>query len=218
MSSFAALNGRPVLSGSVVLPFAGVWTAGLVVDAAVAPTGAATLTLDEGAVTLAGTLVRSREAFGRVEVLMVGGAGGLWRQVPGRHYRSTPASMVWSDILSACGETPSGGSSAQLGGQLAQWTRIRSSGADALTRLADALGGVWRVELDGTTRLLDPAATEAGKATTGAQIADCPAEASALWALDTHALLPGQLLAGRRVRDLEHQIAAQGIRTKVWYG
>ncbi len=218
MSSFAALNGRPVLSGSVVLPFAGVWTAGLVVDAAVAPTGAATLTLDEGAVTLAGTLLRSREAFGRVEALMVGGAGGLWTQVAGRHYRSTPGSLIWNAILSECGEVASGASwTAPLASQFAQWTRIRSSGADALARLVGVFGGVWRVDIDGTIRLVDPSATEAG-AVTGTQIEDCPADASALWALDTHTLTPGQILGGRRVRDLEHQVSTQGIRTKVWYG
>lgn len=216
--SFAALNDAAALSGSVVLPFAGAWHAQLTLDTQTPPAGAVTLALDEGAVTLRGTVVRARETFGRVEVLLVGGAGGLWAQVAGRHYRSTPASLIWGAILSECGEVASGASWATpLASQLAQWTRIRSSGADALTRLTDALGGVWRVDLDGTVRLVDPSATSGG-AVTGTQVEDCPGEASALWALDTHTLTPGQLLAGRRVRDLEHQIAPQSIRTRVWYG
>jgi len=218
MTSFAALSGAPVLSGSVLLPFAGAWVAGLVLDAGAPPTGAVTLTLDEGGVTLAGTLIRARETFGRVEVLVVGGAGGLWREVEGRHYRSVTASLVWQAVLAECGEAPSAASaSALLGKQLAGWTRMRGKASDALQRLTDAIGGIWRVQLDGTVRLLDPAATEAGVGR-GTKVLDCPADASAIWALDAHTLTPGQLLDGRRVRDLEHLIHEGTLRTRVWYG
>lgn len=218
MTAFATLDGVPVLRGTLALPRRGAWSASLVLDTDTPPTGAVTLVTDEGAVTYRGTVVRAREVYGRVEVLLVGGAGRLATVLPPRRYLTTPARLVWQDLLSEAGEAASATSDATLlATQLPSWTRLRGQAGDALARLGAALGAAWRVRLDGTVQLTAAEASEATSRQGDQQLDAQPADASALYALARLDLEPGQLLDGRRVSHLVHEIDAGSIRSKVWF-
>jgi hypothetical protein len=84
MPAFATLAGLSVLRGALVLPRRGVWHATLTLDAAIPPAGAVTLATDDGMVLYQGAVVpgRAREVYGRVEALVVGGAGRLGAELP----------------------------------------------------------------------------------------------------------------------------------------
>ena len=218
MTAFATLAGVPVLRGSVSLPRRGAWSALLVLDTDQPPTGAASLVTDEGAVTYRGTVVRAREAYGRVEALVAGGAGKLAAQLTPRRYTAVSAKMVWADVLTDAGETASAASDASLlATQLAGWTRLAGPAGDALARLTASLRASWRVGIDGQVRLAAVGASEATKRSGDEKLGDCPADASATYSLARLDLEPGQLLDGRRVSQLVHEIDAGRIRSKVWF-
>jgi hypothetical protein len=218
MPAFATLAGASVLAASLVLPRRGAWHATLTLDTDVPPSGAVTLATDEGAALYQGSVVRAREVYGRVEALVVGGKGGLAKQLPPRRYLSVPARLVLVDLLTEAGEALSGASDASvLATQLGGWTRLAGTAGDALARLCEALGASWRVGLDGSVRLFAQSAPGEATTTKGLKLDDAPGEASALYALDRLDLEPGQLLDGRRVNRLEHTISAGSIRSKVWF-
>lgn len=218
MSAFASVNETPVLSGSIVLPRSGAWTAWLTLDTDTPPTGVVTLTTDGGAVTYRGTVARSGETYGRVEVLLVGGAGRLPVTLAPKRYLSVSARLVWADILTDAGEVSSAASDASLlSRQLVGWTRTRAAAGTAMQVLADAIGGVWRIGLDGTVRIEAAGTTVTTKRGSDERLALCPADASAVYALAALDLEPGQTLDGRRVSRLVHEITAESIRSKVWF-
>jgi hypothetical protein len=218
MTSFATVNDVPVLSGSIVLPRSGAWSASLTLDTDSAPSGSVTLATDEGETVYRGTVVRAAEVFGRVEVLLVGGAGGLATTLAPKRYLGVTVRLAWQAILTDAGETGSTASDeAILGRQLVGWTRLRETAGTCLQQLAAHVGAVWRIGLDGTVRLSTAGATETVKRSGDLLLDSCPADASALYALAALDLEPGQTLDGRRVSRLAHDIRAGSIRSKVWF-
>jgi hypothetical protein len=220
MPAFATLADLSVLRGSLVLPRRGAWHATLALDATAPPAGAVTLTTDDGAVRYQGSIIpgRAREVFGRVEVLVVGGAGGLGAQLAPKSYRNVSARSVLVDLLTAAGETLSGASDASLlTARFTTWTRLAGPAGTALGAVCEAIGGTWRVGLDGAVLLTSATAAGSVTKTKGLRLDDDPAEASALYALDRLDVEPGQLLDGRRVSRLEHKITAGSIRSRVWF-
>lgn len=218
MTAFATLNDTPVLRGTLTLPRRGAWSASLVLDTDTAPSGAAALVTDEGATSYQGTIVRAREVYGRVEVLVVGGAGKLATQLAPKHYTSVSARLVWADLLTDAGEASSAASDASLlATQLTGWTRLAGAAGDAMARLCATLGATWRVGLDGQVRLTAAGASQAVKRQGDQQLDAAPADATAVYSLAALDLEPGQLLDGRRVSQLLHELDAGRIRSKVWF-
>jgi hypothetical protein len=216
--SFADIDGTPVLSGSVFLPRRGAWHATITLDTDQPPSGAVTLSLDAGGTVMRGTVVRAGEAFGRVACIVVGGAGRLALPVAPRHYRNALASDIWGDLVRDAGEAAGGRSdAATLARTLGQWSRLRGTAGALLDTFTRHIGALWRVDRDGSLRLMLPDATDPGSAA-GTLLASSPSEAFDVWALDTHDLAPGMVLNGRRVSDVEHCIRDDGPRSKVWYG
>lgn len=218
MTAFATLNDVPVLRGALTLPRFGAWSALLVLDTDTAPSGATALVTDEGATSYQGTIVRAREVYGRVEVLVVGGAGKLATQLAPKHYISVSARLVWADLLTDAGEASSAASDTSLlATQLTGWTRLAGPAGDAMTRLCTQLGASWRVSLDGQVRLTATSASQAVKRKGDQQLDAAPADAAAVYSLAALDLEPGQLLDGRRVSQVLHELDAGRIRSKVWF-
>lgn len=220
MTAFATIAGAFVLQGRLALPRRGAWHATLVLDTDQPPAGAVTFTTDEGAVSWRGAVVpgRARETFGRVEVLVVGGAGGLGAELAPKAYRNVSARSVLADLLTAAGETLSEASDAALlATRFPTWTRFAGPAGTGLATVCEAIEGGWRVGLDGAVVISSNAAAGVATKTKGVRLADSPAEAWARYALERLDLEPGQLLEGRRVGRIEHTLEAGSIRSEVWF-
>lgn len=210
------LEGADVLSGVVVVPRVGRWTARLVVDADKAPAGRVTLSMFDSTFSLVGAVARSGLTGGHVEALLVGGAGGLANEIGPKAYLgggALTAKMVAGDILETCGETLST-SSTGLDVRLAGWTRIRGAGGACLAALANELGLTWRTLADGTV-WLGSETWPASKAV-GERLRDFPEQARATYAIGTGAFLAGETFDSRRVERVEHNLRPSGHRTEIF--
>lgn len=219
MPAFASLNGSTVVRGVIALPRRGAWTARLMLDAEAMPTGPLTLTTNEGQVSYQGALVPRRGApvAGRVELLMVGGAGGLATPLPPKAYRSLPARLVLDDLARGAGETIDPASDAALlARQLPHWVRLAGTMSRGLEQLVSHLGGRWRVTRAGQLLVVGPdAAPPSGSK--GQRLDEAPGEAFALYALERLDLEPGTTFDDRVVEQVEHEISPDRIRTRVWF-
>lgn len=212
-------NGAPVIRGVISMPIAGAWHARIVLDAddPSAFDGAAiTVTSDDGALELRGTAYRAGDDFGRTEVWMVGGAGGLGVELEGRYYVGVPARIILSDLLREAGEALSSTSNADvLSRTLDTWTRRAGKAGKVLAEVIDELGAAWRVLDDGSIWVgLEswPAASAEHEV-----IATSPADDRMVVADDALAMRPGVTLDGRRVANVQHSVEAAAFRTEVWF-
>jgi hypothetical protein len=220
--AYALLNGRDVISATLTVPRSGAWRLDALVDAesSAGLTGAVTLSFAGGTSIWKGWVFRGGESFGRVELQVVGGAGGLARQLPGKSYRNTTARVVATDILSAAGETLSLAiSPALLALPLAAWTRTKGSASTQLLALLGAFGdGVtWRVLADGSVWLGAESWVPAPALEHDLLEKDERAGRWALAALEGHRLLPGQTFEGRHISAVEHTLSAEAIRTHLFF-
>lgn len=217
MPAFASLNDLPVTRASITLPRRGAWHARLWLDAEQAPEGAVVLATNEGAVTFRGTVVRGAEVHGHVELLIVAGAAGLGDELPPRTYRNISARLVAEDLLREAGEALSAAtSSTLLERTLLHWVRLGGATSEGLNRLAEAIGASWRLDLGGQVLLQAPGAPTASPST-GLQLDAAPGEAFRLYALDRLDLEPGTAFDGGVVTQVEHEIRAERIRSRVWF-
>jgi hypothetical protein len=210
----ATINGLPVLRSRVCMPRRGVWIAQIDASGEEAISGDAILRFDE--LDFHGTVLRGDVDNGRLELLVVGGAGGLGEELAPKYYADAPASIPINDVVRECGETlASTVSSSLLATMLARWTRSRARGGVALAALAGVLGAQWRVLQDGTLWLgledwpvvsLDRELVE-----------DDPAHARRVFAVDAFTLRPGTVLDGRQLSYVMHELAPRSTRTTVWF-
>jgi len=147
----STVNGKTILSGEVSMPRIGAWHADLSVDAEVLG-GSVTLVFE--GVELKGTVLRSGLYGGRVGARIVGGAGGISKEIVVKNYAAgagTKISAVVADILRETGEKLAATSDQSvLGRTLATWERIAGPASHALVNVLDKAGAVWRVLRDGT--------------------------------------------------------------------
>jgi len=136
------LNAQPLLALSLVIPRLGAWTADVAVDSDTDVTGAVTLDL-EGRIWR-GTVVRGAVAFGRWSGRIVGGAGGLQRELPPVAFAGTTHRAVFDETLRAAGETAAA-IEADLSAPLNRWHRVRQTGDVTIAEIARATGLSWRV-------------------------------------------------------------------------
>jgi hypothetical protein len=211
------LDGSPVLAATVHRPLVGAWHADLVVDAEVAPTGAVTLAIADGALTLAGTVVRSGVDDGRLHVRVVGGAGGLGRELAARWYRQITLRSILVDTLTAVGERLSAASDGTvLARTVASWARCRATAGRTLDAAVSAVpGAVWRVLADGTvwvgaptwpTSLVDVVVLDE----------DYAAHRMVL-ATEDPTVDAGEVLEGRRLSAVTYRYAPDRVRVEAWW-
>jgi hypothetical protein len=208
-------DSRPCVQASVFLPRIGAWTADIESDDPAAPAATAMLVLD-GALSLRGTVVRGGVEVDRWRGRIVGGAGGLQRDLPPAALRDTTLAAVLEEAVRAAGETLATGVSPA--GSASRWHRVAAPAAHAVADVARAAGLSWRVLADGT--LWMGVETWAPHRPLDVDLLDWrPELGRAELAGNTLGILPGQTLTVRdltiRVGAVEHHAAREGLRTVV---
>jgi hypothetical protein len=208
-------NGAPVLYASIGMPVSGAWVARIVVDADEALSGAVVLESDAG-LELHGFARRSGETHGRVEALIVAGAGGLATELDGRYYVGAPVQTILGDLLREAGETLSTTSdSAALGSYLQKWARGAGRAGRQIAELLGPLDVSWRVLDDGSIWIGTdtwPAADLDYEITS-----EHPGDDRIAIADEALGLRPGMTLEGRRVSYVQHHVAPDSIRTEAYF-
>lgn len=212
---FASLNGIVLLEGRISVPRCGAWHADLSIDGTSVPTG--TLSLVVGSQTFSCTaLARPATYAGTSYLRVVGGKGGLPKQVPAQQFVGTDGKTIVSQTLSAVGESLS--STSSLGMGVDSWNRAAGQASTALSKFANAAGLSWRVLVDGTVWVGSETWPNAGlNPSSYIQSDNFPSEAFIEIALEDPTLLPGTLFLNRRVSMVVHDVGSDGSRTKVWF-
>ena len=144
------LSGKPLSSARISVPRYGIPNATVVlVDAAEFAIGAR-VTLSAGDVVLEGTITSGGTIDNKSSYELVGGAGGLEKEILSRSYGDSAGVMlarVAHDLLEDCGETLGTVDDRALE---AHWTRIAGTASTALREL---VGERWYVDLAGVTHL-----------------------------------------------------------------
>lgn len=213
-------NGFPVVAGVISRPRIGAWRADLRVSSDGAGlAGRVQIQLGPD-LRLTGRARRQGEFVDSTYARVVGGAGGLAGPFGPRGYRAVPLRVPLVDILSAAGETLAASADpAALSTPLDFWQARASSCAEALAALLDAAKvAAWRVLADGTVWVGAeqwPATAQASG--TWDQLELEPALGRATLAIDAPVLAPGEVLAGRRISYVEHQVDGSRVRHHVWF-
>jgi hypothetical protein len=154
----AGNNSYSILKAALWVQRAGNWS--LIadeIDAESPPAGQ--VTIDWQGTALRGYVLRSRLEDGLVSAVIFGGAGGLTKPLQPKMYDyQLPARMVAEDIVNqdrlrvpgGDQETLSATAAPALLQTMASWVRRSGDGGEQLSALCDALGVLWRVQLDGS--------------------------------------------------------------------
>lgn len=208
------LGDSPVLSGTLTRPLKGSWTADLEVDADSAPTGR--VTLAGAGLSLVGTVVQSQSWNDRQRARIVGGAGGMGRELAPAFYRSASLRTIVTALLSAAGETLSSTSSASvISRSVPVWVRLRGTAAAVLDQVLAvfAPSAVWRHLPDGSVWVGEPTWSAV---TVSAVVQDNRGdEEVAELAGEDLSLDAGVTLLGRRVGLVRHHITPAALRSEV---
>jgi len=98
-----------------------------------------------------GYVLRSGVADGFGQAVIMGGSGGLTKQLSASGYdNQIVARMVVDDILRESGESLSLLSAAAVSSALGSWVRTADSAGAQLSALTDAIGAIWRMQSDGS--------------------------------------------------------------------
>lgn len=138
-----------VQRGQLWLQRAGNWSAPLdQLDATEPLSNDEAVTLTWLGTSYRGVILRSAVAEGFVQAFVVGGRGGLTKELQPRGYdNQLQANIVTADIAKESGEVFA--ASPALSTALGSWVRRLGSAGDQLTALTDVLGYIWRVQPDG---------------------------------------------------------------------
>lgn len=209
-------NGRNILRAQLFVPRRGVWHALVSVEAEDTTDLTERIDLAFGDATWSGFARRSGAHHGRVQLFVVGGAGGMQRELEPRYYVDSQARILIDDLMRETGEELSSSVGAEVTStSLARWTRARGRGGALLSDLARVLGVDWRILPDGSVWL--GAETWPDVELVYDVVAEAPAHDQAELAVDEPSLTAGVTLAGRRVSYVSHTIDPARTRTSVWY-
>ncbi len=175
MSFFSSCAGLQIVSGSLLIPKVGAWTA----DLELAGTGAvgSKVAIVIGNLTLTGTAIRAEAYGGQTKARLVGGAGGWRGSCPAQGYGSSSGvqlSTILGDAAQAVGETVNVANDTTIGNGYARVAFATSDAGDVLWHMID-LGFIpaWYVDASGTTQVQDwPASTVTTPFTVTAQHTD----------------------------------------------
>ena len=152
---FSSVAGAQVVSGSLLVPSVGAWTADLHLATVQALNGVVSVVV--GTLTLSGAVVRADAYGGQTRVRLVGGKGG-WRGVVTPQGYGNPSgvaiSTVVQDAANACGEVLGPVPPGNVGNAYARSGASDAPASDVLWYLlARKLVTGWRVDQTGTTQL-----------------------------------------------------------------
>ena len=210
-----SVNGKRLLIAVVTEPIRGAWVADVEVESAADLPASVTIELGTGA-SFVGTVVRGGVFAGRWVARIVGGAGGLSRDVESRYYDATPARTVLDGIATDSGETlDTAILPTVLGHSLSRWMRPIGFPQYALDDLADELGATWRVTRAGRIWVgvdrwpaLSAPAAEITPGPSAGTVSIAPAEAALV--------RPGVTYLGKRVSLVTTTLQGGKLRQVVW--
>jgi hypothetical protein len=194
------------------MPLEGVWTAEVEVDGNEVPTGALSIEVATEAgppVVFAGTVLEGGAFEGRVRAFIVGGRGGMRRELPPRQYQLAPPRLIAGAIVREVGEAEGDLDGLDAFAPIPRWVRSRGSGGAALRVLCARLGVTWRMRRDGSVRV----GPERWQPYAGQPFV-LERDGARSWALaaqDAPDLEPGQLFDGRRVGFVVHVLHEGGV-------
>ena len=149
MAFWCEVSGERVISGDLLIPRYGLWTADVLL--ANATTLPPQITLTVGDLSLVGNVFRQSDFAGSRGLRLVGGLGGWRTKVPARAYRNPAGvnlAMVAGDLAIECGEQMGAMVDRFLG---ASYARFAGPASDTLR----ALFKFWHVDPAGVTQGVD---------------------------------------------------------------
>ena len=151
----ATFNGAPVITGELTMPRIGRWQACADLDTDVDIGDRCTI--DWGGLRLSGTMASGGLYGAKFSCRIVGGAGGLGRDMPAHGFRRAMVSTILQRIMDASGEVLDPGIETGVLSSVLDWYAIPGGGSAglALSRLAMHLGLAWRVTPSGKVWLGD---------------------------------------------------------------
>jgi hypothetical protein len=213
------LVGFAVVSGTIHLPRVGAWTADLRVSSDTPLTGKVEVRIGDS-LTLAGSVSRGAVHEGFLHAAIVGGAAGLRSSVKPKHYTSPTLRIVLQDVLGDVGEALAASADAGiLGTQFEHWTSLAMPAGQAVRLLLEhsAAGGevAWRHLPDGTLwvgRESWPTSNVADVTPVAADPVNDTIEVSMV----SPEVLPGTVVAGRKVDEVEVRFSGAGVAATLW--
>ncbi len=139
-----------MVSGSIMIPYYGIWVADVVLSGVEDLTPGVTLVI--GNLSMVGHVFRSSSFSGSRTARIVGGHGGWRKKISSQSYSSTKKikkSMVLRDAASACGEQVKIANDSDLGDF---WVREEGPAVFALRQI---VGKTWFMGIDGVTQISD---------------------------------------------------------------
>lgn len=206
-----SLNGRTITHARTQTGAWGRWYVDAKIDGDAPISGAAKLVLND--LTLEAFVLSGGTDRGRTSVRVVGGKGGWGRELPAKSYANDAGvkiATVVRDAAESCGESFDASTASGTVGP--SFVRPEGPAARVLELVAP---GAWYVGEDGVTRLGKRPARELPMGVT--RVSNDPALGTALLASETlSGLLPGLVVDGLAVVDVEHEITPGKVRTTVW--
>ena len=210
----ATLGGNVVTDARLTIPAWGLSWHDVSIDGEVTLSGRVTLVVAD--LTIQGTVQSGGPAAGRSFYRVVAGAGGWGKTLPAKSYvndAGVKLSTVLGDAAAASGETldlTSFDTSTRLGPAF-----VRPAGP-ACRVLELVAPSAWYVGEDGLTRLgARPASTLTSTAARTSQL-DLARGTLELASETIAGILPGLVVDGLTVLDVEHAVSKDGLRSKVW--
>jgi hypothetical protein len=210
----ATLNGKTVIAAHSTIPAWGLSYHDVTIDVVTSLTGAVTLVLAD--LTIKGTVLSGGPAVIGSFYRIVAGAGGWGQELPKRSYSNDAGvklATVLGDAAQECGETldmTTVDQTLRLGPYF-----VRP--ADQACRLLEQLSpNAWYVGEDGQTRLGQRAKTTLKTATTQTSLVDLARGTVELASDSIAPILPGVTVAGLEAVDVEHELTAKGLRSRIW--
>ncbi len=215
----AAAAARPVqpITAELRLNRIGEWTCDLDLDQETAENGKVTFQLDE--IDFTGTAIPEKTGMdgGRARCQVLAGNGRIRRKVSAHSYSSASGVKVGTvvrDILKDCGEDLSDLSDSEtLDKKLPRWhVPAGTTAANALTKLAEACDGAWRMLRDGTVWF--GAETWPEVDPEGTLVDEQWSDGCLILASETPNMVPGTVYQGQKIESVTHRYGER-LRTEI---
>lgn len=226
--ALVTVNGFDAIETRITTPRIGAWhvdvlVAGDAPDPAPQLAGAATISVNDGALALKGTVMRSGVFADTSHVRIVAGAGGLGLSAKPKHYFGTSVRIVLGDLLSNAGEKLSStADQSVLAIGLDAWTTgaVPVGTAISLLLAAAAPGLVWRMLPDGTLWVGRESWPDAGVDSDVYRIFEDAGETNSMRiGVDAPLQLVGTVFESRQVSATEAVVGqvGAGVEMLVWF-
>lgn len=217
-----AVNSENAFDSQICTPRIGAWHVDARVDDPDVIAGAVTLSISEGARTLAGTTIRSGQFVGTDQIRILAGAGGFGTSATPKHYNGASLGIILGDLLRGVGEALSATADAgTLAIELESWTTaaLPVGAVVAMLFAAAAPTAGWRFLDDGTFWCGPETWPDAGIDPTTYQVLDRSYEDGwILIAVETPLALIGTTFEGGMVSYTQADVPhVAGVTMRVWF-